>query len=128
VLAFRDPTQKVVYDNYMTVRKNLAFLKSWIDDRLKDITSGKTPEPKKTFAWYWLQNGANSEYFDHNDVVFECFHNFVAFSQRGNSLYNVMAKLGRDGGDAQVKDSFTKTMAGPFDVPDGSAFPPLNAS
>jgi cytochrome P450 len=125
VLAFRDPTQKVVYDNYMTVRKNLAFLKSWIDDRLKDITSGKTPEPKKTFAWYWLENGAESEYFNHKDVVFECFHNFVAFSQWGNSLYNVMAKLGRDGGDAQAKDWFNKTMAGAFDSPDGSAFPPL---
>ena len=27
VLAYRDPTQKIVYDNYMTVRANLAFLK-----------------------------------------------------------------------------------------------------
>jgi cytochrome P450 len=125
VLAFRDPTQKVVYDNYMTVRKNLAFLKSWIDDRLKEIASGKTPDAKKTFAWYWLQNGADSEYFNHKDVVFECFHNFVAFSQWGNSLYNVMAKLGRDGGDAQAKDWFKKTMAGAYDTPDGSAFPPL---
>lgn len=26
VLAYRDPTQKIVYDNYMIVRKNLAFL------------------------------------------------------------------------------------------------------
>src|SRR6478609_8967449 len=30
VLAYRDPTQKIVYDNYMAVRKNLDFLKSWI--------------------------------------------------------------------------------------------------
>jgi hypothetical protein len=125
VLAFRDPTQKVVYDNYMTVRKHLAFLKSWIADRLTDISSGKTPQPQQTFAWYWLKNGADSEYFDHKDVVFECFHNFVAFSQWGNSLYNTMAKLGRDGGDAEAKDWFGKTMAGPFDMPDGSAFPPL---
>ena len=27
VLAYRDPTQKIVYDHYMTVRSNLAFLK-----------------------------------------------------------------------------------------------------
>jgi hypothetical protein len=27
VLAYRDPTQKIVYDNYMAVRKNLDFLK-----------------------------------------------------------------------------------------------------
>ena len=125
VLAYRDPTQKIVYDNYMTVRKHLAFLKSWIDDRLADIESGKTPKPEKTFAWYWLKNGEDSEYFHHKDVVFECFHNFVAFSQWGNSLYNVMAKLGREGGDPQTKDWFAKTMAGDFDKPDGSAFPPL---
>jgi hypothetical protein len=27
VLAYRDPTQKIVYDNYMTVRANLSYLK-----------------------------------------------------------------------------------------------------
>ena len=41
VLAYRDPTQKIVYDNYMAVRKNLDFLKSWIDDRLADIQIGQ---------------------------------------------------------------------------------------
>ena len=50
VLAYRDPTQKIVYENYMKVRQNLAYLKEWIDDRLADITSGKTPNPEKTFA------------------------------------------------------------------------------
>ncbi|CAN5127972.1 hypothetical protein BH11ACT6_BH11ACT6_41090 [soil metagenome] len=125
VLAYRDPTQKIVYDNYMTVRKNLAFLKTWIDDRLEDLQTGKTPQPEKTFGWYWLKNGEDSEYFNHKDVVFECFHNFVAFSQWGNSLYNVMAKLGREGGDDQAKAEYQKTMSGAFDTPDGSAFPPL---
>ncbi len=125
VLAYRDPTQKIVYDNYMNVRKNLDFLKSWIDDRLADIGSGKTPEREKTFAWYWLQNGEDSEFFNHKDVVFECFHNFVAFSQWGNSLYNVMSKLSRDGGDGQAKDWFTTTMTGDYDKANGAPFPPL---
>ena len=124
VLAYRDPTQKIVYDNYMAVRKNLDFLKTWIDNRLKDIQSGKTPEPEKTFGWYWIKNGEDSEFFNHKDVVFECFHNFVAFSQWGNTLYNIMTRLGKDTGDAQTKDWFTKTMAGNFDGPDGSAFTP----
>lgn len=125
VLAYRDPTQRIVYDNYLTVRKNLAFLKSWIDDRLADLESGRTPQREKTFAWYWLANGENSEYFNHKDVVFECFHNFVAFSQWGNSLYNVMTMLGRDGGNAQAKDWFTRTMSGSPDDPAGAAFAPL---
>jgi cytochrome P450 len=122
VLAYRDPTEQIVYDNYMTVRRHLDFLKSWIDDRLADISSGKTADPQKTFAWYWLKNSEGSEHFNHKDVVFECFHNFVAFSQWGNSLYNVMTKLTDD---QQVKDSYTATMSGPFDRPDGTAFPPL---
>lgn len=128
VLAYRDPTEKIVYDNYMTVRENLDFLKSWIDDRLKDIQSGATPEADKTFAWYWLKNGEESEYFNHKDVVFECFHNFVAFSQWGNTLYNIMARLGRDTGDAQVKDWFTRTMSAgneAGDTADATVFPPL---
>jgi hypothetical protein len=125
VLAYRDPTQRIVYDNYLTVRKNLAFLKSWIDDRLADLESGRTPQREKTFAWYWLTNGENSEYFNHKDVVFECFHNFVAFSQWGNSLYNVMTMLGRDGGNRQAKDWFTRTMSGNPDDPAGAAFAPL---
>jgi hypothetical protein len=124
VLAYRDPTQKIVYDNYMVVRRNRDFLKKWIADRLADIESGRTPEPQKTFAYYWLKNSVGSEFFQHQDVVFECFHNFVAFSQWGNSLYNVMKKLGRDTGDVQVKDSFIKTMSGNFES-DGSTFPPL---
>ncbi|WP_026256561.1 hypothetical protein [Mycobacterium sp. 155] len=57
-------------------------------------------------------------------IVFECFHNFVAFSQWGNSLYNVVARLDRDGGDPQTEDWHSRTMSGPFDSPDGSAFPP----
>lgn len=125
VLAYRDVTQKIVYDNYMTVRKNLDFLKKWIDDRLADLSSGKTADREKTFGWYWITNGADSGHFDHKDVVFECFHNFVAFSQWGNSLYNVMSVLGRDGGNQEAKDWYAKTMSGPFDQPDGSAFGPL---
>ena len=125
VLAFRDPTQKIVYQNYMAVRSNLDFLKSWIDDRLADISSGKTPQREKTFAWYWLKNGEESEHFNHKDVVFECFHNFVAFSQWGNSLYNIMSKLGRGIGDPQTKIWFKKTMEGDYDKAAGTAFPPL---
>jgi hypothetical protein len=50
VLAYRDVTKKIVYENYMTVRSHLAYLKEWIDDRLADLASGKIPNPEKTFA------------------------------------------------------------------------------
>lgn len=124
VLAYRDPTQKIVYDNYMLVRSGLDFLKEWIDERLDDIKSGRTSNPEKTFAYYWIQNGGEGDHFRFRDVVFECFHNFVAFSQWGNTIYNIMLKLSKDAGDPEALDWFRKTMEGsPDEV--SSAFTPL---
>lgn len=125
VLAYRDVTQKITYDNYMTVRSHLAFLKEWIDDRLGDLENGKTPNPEKTFAHYWLKNAGDGRYFAHKDVVFEVFHNFVALSQWGNTMYNVMLKLAGDTGDPQAKAWFKKTMEGNPDDAGGNAFTPL---
>jgi hypothetical protein len=125
VLAYRDVTQKIVYDNYMTVRSHLAFLKEWIDARLGDIESGKTPNPEKTFAYYWLKNAGDGQYFAHKDVVFEVFHNFVALSQWGNTMYNIMLKLAKDTGDPAARDWFKKTMEGSPDDAGGNAFTPL---
>jgi cytochrome P450 len=125
VLAYRNPTQKIVYDNYLTVRSNLAFLKAWIDQKLDDLNSGRTPAPEKTFAYYWLKNGGDSEDFKRQDVVFECFHNFVAFSQWGNTLYNIMLKLSRNQGDPDAQDWFRKTMQDGPDDARGAPFTPL---
>ena len=59
VLAYRDPLQPIVYENYMTVRNLLDFLKQWIDERLEDIAAGRIANPEKTMAWYWLKNAGN---------------------------------------------------------------------
>ena len=126
VLAYRDPTQKIVYDNYMKVRSDLNFLKGWIEDRLADLTSGKTPNPEKTFSYYWIRNGGEGENFAHKDVVFECFHNFVALSQWGNTIYNIMVKLEKTSGDSDARAWFEKTMQGSYDQPsEGQNFTPL---
>src|ERR1700739_1397848 len=98
VLAYRNPLLPVTYDNYMIVREHLDFLKSWIDDRLTDIEIGRTKDPEKTMAWYWLKNAGDGRYFAKKDVVFECFHNFVALSQWGNSIFGIMSRLSEDGG------------------------------
>ncbi len=125
VLAYRDPTQKIVYDNYMIVRARLAFLKQWINDKIGDLMNGKTPNPEKTFAYYWIKNAGDGEYFAHKDVVFEVFHNFVALSQWGNTMYNIMLKLARDTGDPDARAWFKKTMESNHDDAGGNAFTPL---
>lgn len=125
VLAYRDPTQKIVYDNYMVVRENLAFLKSWIDQKITDLNSGATANPEKTFTYYWIKNAGDGEHFAHQDVVFEVFHNFVALSQWGNTLYNIMLRLAKDSGDPDTQVWFKKTMEGDFDNAGSNAFTPL---
>jgi hypothetical protein len=112
VLAYRNPLLPITYENYMIVREHLDFLKSWIDDRLADIENGKTKNPEKTIAWYWLKNAGDGSHFAKKDVVFECFHNFVALSQWGDSIFGIMSRLSEDGGDPAVRTSFQKTMSG----------------
>jgi hypothetical protein len=125
VLAYRNPLLPITYDHYMIVRERLDFLKSWIDDRLADIEHGKTKNPEKTIAWYWLKNAGDGGHFAKKDVVFECFHNFVALSQWGNSIFGIMSRLSEDGGDPAVRASFQKTMNGNFDNAGGAPFTPL---
>src|SRR4029077_11809226 len=55
VLAYRNPLLPITYHNYMKVRELQDFLKSWIDERISDIQSGKTKNPERTMAWHWLR-------------------------------------------------------------------------
>src|SRR5271168_1965464 len=80
--------------------------------RLALHQSGKIKSPEKTMAKYWLKNAGDGIHFSKKDVVFECFHNFVAFSQWGNTLFGIMSRLSQDGGDPSVRAAFEKTMSG----------------
>ncbi len=126
VLAYRDPTQEIVYQNYMKVRSLRKFLKEWIDDRVEDVIRDRVVNPEKTFVYYWIKNGEEKEDFRRKDVVFECFHNFVALSQWGNTIYNFMSKLSKDTGDANVQSWFEQTMTREYDRANDSPFTPLD--
>ena len=125
VLAYRNPMQQIVYEHYMKVRALIDPLKEWIADRIADIESGRTANPDQTIAWYWLKNAGNGEHFSRKDIVFEVFHNFVALSQWGNTIFGIMSRLSKSGGDADVRASFTKTMSGDYDHANGKPFTPL---
>jgi len=126
VLGYWFPTMQVVHDNYMRVRHLRPFLKDWIDLRVQDQIEGRVPHPETTFVHYWIKNGQFGENFRRKDIVFECFHNFLAFSQWGNMLYNVMARLEPTTGDPAVRSWFARTMEGGPDETDGSAFTRLD--
>jgi len=125
VLAYRNPLQEIVYENYMTVRALRPFLTKWIDSKLEDIEKGRVADPDKTIAYYWLKNAGDGKYFAKKDVVFECFHNFVALSQWGNSIFGIMNRLRQNGGDPAVRAAFEKTMSGNFDNANGAPYTPL---
>lgn len=113
VIGFENPTLPEVYESYMRVRELRPFLIEWIDERVQDVIDGKIDRPEATFVHRWLANAGDGTNFRRKDITFECFHNFLAFSQWGNTIYNIVALLSRDGGDSQVKEWFERTMAEP---------------
>ena len=122
VFGFRYPTLQVVHDNYMRVRQLRPLLKDWIDQRVQDLIDDHVPNPEKTLVYYWIKNGELGENFRRKDIVFECFHNFLAISQWGTTLYNMMALLEATNGDPAVRSWFEKTMVSGPDETDNSAF------
>lgn len=126
VLGYWYPTLEIVRRAYMQARNTREALKAWLDVRVQAIIDGKTPDADRTLVYYWLKNGGLGENFRRIDVVFECFHNFLAFSQWGNMVYNVAAKLEPTHGDPDVRAWFEKTMKNGPDTSDGSPFTPLD--
>jgi cytochrome P450 len=125
VVAYQNPLLPITYHSYTKVRELQDFLKSWIDERISDIQSGKIKNPEKTIAWHWLKNAEDGSHFSKKDIVVECLHNFVALSQWGNTIFRIMSLLSEDRGDRAVRASFQKTMSGNFDSAGGASFSPL---
>jgi hypothetical protein len=126
VLGHWFPTSDIVRENILRVRELRPFLKEWIDRRVQAVIDGDVPNPSGTFVYYWLENGGGGEHFRRKDIVFECFHNFLAFSQWGNTVYNVMAQLAAGTGDPAVRSWFSRTMNNGPDQADGGPFTPLD--
>ncbi len=129
-LAYLTPTKKIVFDNYMKVRQLRPFLQDWLEDKIKQIKDGNISNYDQTFVYYWLKNSndGNDENFRIKDISFECFHNFVALSQWGNTIYKIMDLLCEDNKDSDViRECFEKTMeSGDYDQANGSPFTPLD--
>lgn len=133
VLAYVNPIMDIVHDNYVRVRALRKTLEDWIDARIEDILRGRVKNPEKTFVYYWLKNGEQGPDFRRKDVVFECFHNFVALSQWGNTIYQIVSRLSTDVGDPVVRQWFQRTMESNYDQvsnstvtsPSQSSIPPF---
>ena len=57
VLAYQDPRQRIVYENYMKVRELRKPLKEWVHASLDDIARQETLNSERTSAYYWIKNG-----------------------------------------------------------------------
>jgi cytochrome P450 len=125
VLAYGNPTEKIFYENYMSVRAHRSYLTTWIDERISDTIQGKTANPEKTLVHYWIKNGREGDVFSRKDVIFECVHDLFAFSQWGTTIYNIMLKLAKNTGDPDIRNWFKKAMEGNFDQSGHAAFTPL---
>jgi cytochrome P450 len=125
-LGYYFPTTTIFYENFMRTRELREPLKAWIDERVQAILDGEVPNPEQTFVHYWLKNAGEDENFRRKDIVFECFHNFVAFSQWGKTFFNIMARLNTDDGDPTIRAWFEKTMTNGPDDAKGGVFTPLD--
>jgi cytochrome P450 len=125
VLAHQDPTRKIFHDNYLTVRSHLASVTRWIGDRIDDLIDGRTPNPKMTFAYWWVRNSGEGEYFTRKDAIAEVVHDLMAFNQWGSTIYLIMLKLAVETGDLDIRSWFKKTMEGRYDDASGGVFTPL---
>ena len=136
VLAYASPINPsdhqvtmIFHDNYINVRNLRQELFDWLDCK---IEAAKNENDDTTFVFYWLQNSdqGKSINFRSKDIRFECFHNFVALSQWGNTIYNIMSLLSPNSQDPQasvVKEWFERTMHSPCDsVSNVEAFSPLD--
>ena len=119
VLAYRNPTRQIVFENYMKVRDLLNPLKEWIDERVKDLEKKCSPFPAFLSQYQAIVFSGLGVRPSRKDIVFEVFHNFVALSQWGNTIFGIMSRLTKHGGDAEVQASFVKTMSGDYDHPNG---------
>lgn len=126
VLGYSFPTLEIVRENYMRVRELRDTLKSWIDSRVQALIDGDVPDPEATWVHYWLKNAGTGEHFRRKDIVFECFHNFVALGQWGVMFYKIVTMLDADHGDPVVRSWFARTMANQPDQHDGGPFTPLD--
>jgi cytochrome P450 len=126
VLGFRYPTLDVVREHYMRVRATRKALKEWVDRRVQVVLDGNMREADRTLVYYWLKNGGQGENFRRKDIVFECFHNLLAFSQLGNTVYRIMGRLEASRGDPAVKAWLARTMKEGPDEARGGAFTPLD--
>ncbi len=130
VLATIIPFNPEFVKNYMLVRKLRKPLDEWLDAKIEEIESGRVENADETYVYYWLKNnnGPRNEYFLKNDIIFECFHNFLAFSQYGNSIYMMMQEFsGSSDRNKAVQAWFKKIMHMDYDKPiDGSPFSPLD--
>jgi cytochrome P450 len=113
VAGFWFPMLQNVRDDYMRVRALREDLKGWIDERLQLVRKNQIQDPEKTFVYYWDKNsdqGTNPNFQD-KDIIFECFHNFIAFSQWSHMLYRIMERLDEENEDAaDVQEWFKETM------------------
>jgi cytochrome P450 len=124
VLARLNPTTPTVYENYQKVRELRPRVIDWICEQVRCVRVSDDRKRTTTFVWHWVQNKGNSEHFDEKDIAFECFHNMLAFSQWGNTLYRIISYLSDD---SEVQSWFRTTMES-----DGAGdcaaemFPPLD--
>ena len=115
-------------NSYENVRKLRPDLLNWVSENVQRIRNNPN-DFRDCFVHYWLQNDGTGEgAFSNEDITFECFHNYLALSQWGHTIYRIMNLLRLDNQteDAlSAKQKFEDVML-QADIKDERGFSPLD--
>ncbi|MCY7295395.1 hypothetical protein [Alteromonas sp. a30] len=129
-LNLDNPEQSLSFKtSYEYVRANRAKLIDWISSRVQEVRSNPD-QFKDTFVYHWLENAGDGEgAFRDVDITFECFHNYLALSQWGHTIYKMMNLLRDDNTSDKaqsVKTQYQNIMSSDYNATDSSGFSPLD--
>ena len=94
-------------------------------NEIQDVIYSRVKKPGENICLLLDREWRRRSDFRNKDVVFESFHNFVALSQWGNTIYNIMMKLEKARAIRTSGRGSSETMEGDYDNAQGGPFTPL---
>lgn len=114
--------------SYEYVRNNRQDLLNWVSENVQKVRNSPS-DYTDCFVYYWLQNdGEGTSAFSDADITFECFHNYLALSQWGHTIYRTTELLRTDNDSEDsltVRQRFEEAML-QSDTQDEHGFTPLD--
>lgn len=114
--------------SYEYVRNNRPALLNWVSENVQKVRQSPS-DYTGCFVYYWLENdGEGTSAYSDADITFECFHNYLALSQWGHTIYRTIELLRIDNeseDSVAIRQRFEDAML-QSNIQDAHGFTPLD--